>query len=216
MAYATYQEFRAAVEMLILGDDLSQNGDGTASLDVMIATGEALVHHGNQHAADGRILGPLRASSMEAALGGVVADNTAAIPDDCMELSILWLDGEAPLEVVSERDLRIRLKWVGGGRPRKAAQAGDSIIFSPGAADGSVLGGRYFAKPPALKDELHPTFQRYPELYLYAALFVSAPFYGYDQRIGTWQAYYAQLLDQANRQERQRVSAGGRLRQVAR
>lgn len=216
MAYSTYQEFRAAVEMLILGDDLGQNGDGQTSLDHMISLGESLVHFGGNFSEDGRRLGPLRASSMESALNVVVADNAAAIPADCMELSVMWLDGGAPLEVVSERDLRTRLPWIGGGLPRKAAQAGDSIIFSPAASDGAVLGGRYYAKPPALKDELHATFNRYPELYLYAALYVSAPFYGYDQRIPTWRAYYAQLLDQANAQERMRVGAGGRMRQVSR
>lgn len=216
MAYATYPEFRAHVQMLIEGDDLSGVTDGITSLDTMISMGEALVHYGNQHSRDGRILGPLRASSMEADISGAVADNALAIPADCMELSILWLDDDKPLEVVAERDLRTRLKWVGGGRPRKAAQAGENIIFSPMAADGAVAGGRYYAKPPALVGELHPTFNRYPELYLYAALFVSAPFYGYDSRIPTWQGYYAQLLDQANSQERARVSSGGRLRQVAR
>ena len=216
MAYATYPEFRAHVQMLVKGDDLSGVTDGITSLDTMISMGEALVHYGNQHAADGRILGPLRASSMEADMTGVVAGNAIEIPADCMDLSILWLGDGNPLEVVAERDLRTRLKWVGGGKPRKAAQAGESIIFSPIAADGAVAGGRYYAKPPALVDELHSTFHRYPELYLYAALYVSAPFYGYDQRIPTWQAYYVQLLDQANRQERLRVSNGGRLRQVAR
>jgi len=216
MAYSTYQEFRTAVEMVILGDDVSQNGDGQASLDTMISMGEALVHYGGNFAGDGRRIGPLRASSMEVDLLGEVGGNAAPIPLDCMELSILWLNDGEPLEIVSERDLRSRLKHFNGGKARKAAQAGESIIFSPRAEDGDQLGGRYYAKPPALKDGLHATFQRYPEIYLYAALYVSAPFYGFDGRIPMWQAYYSQLLDQANAQERGRVSSGGRLRQVAR
>src|SRR5690606_37867283 len=113
-------------------------------------------------AIDGRYLGPLRASSMETALDVAVADNAAPLPADCLELSILWLDDGAPLEVVAERDLRSRIKYFQGGPARKAAQAGDSVIFSPTVEDGAVLGGRYYARPPALKDELHATYDRYP------------------------------------------------------
>lgn len=216
MAYANYQEFRGAVEMLVLGEDLSQNGDNNASLDAMIAMGESLVHYGGSFAADGRRLGPLRASSMEVPLDDVTADNACPIPADCLELSAIWINDGAPLEIVSEGDLRSRLKYFNGGPVRKAAQAGDSIIFSPAVSDGAAVGGRYYAKPPALKDGLHSTFHRYPELYLYAAVYVSSPFYGYDSRAPMWQSYYAQLLDQANQQERVRVSASGRMRQVAR
>lgn len=216
MAYDTYQEFRDAIEMIILGDDVSQNGDGQSSLDTMISMGESLVHYGGNFSADGRRIGPLRTSAMQADLSETVADNAAAIPADCMELAILWIDDGEPLEIVAEKDLRSRLKYFNGGKARKAAQAGESIIFSPRVEDGAVLGGRYYAKPPALKDELHSSFQRYPEVYLYAALYVSAPFYGFDGRAPMWREYLSQLIDQANAQERVRVSSGGRLRQVAR
>lgn len=216
MAFANYDEFRAATLLMIDGDDV-QSDIQPATVDLMISLGEALVHYGQQSApTDGRILGPLRASSMEEVLTGTVASNSVAIPADCMELSIVWLDNGAPLEVCAENDLRTRLPWIGGGNPRKVAQAGDTLIFSPQAGNGAVLGGRYYAKPPALKEELHPTFQRYPELYMYAALYSSAPFLGFDRRIPVWQGYYATLLDQANAQERMRVKGGGRLRQVAR
>lgn len=215
MAYATYNEFRAALHLMLDGDDLSSSIQ-PATLDQIIALGEAVVHYGNQVGPNGRILGPLRASSMETALTGTVADNAVAIPEDCLELTILWLDDGVPLEVCSENDLRTRLQWIGGGDSRKAAQAGDEIIFSPIAADGAVLGGRYYAKPAPLKDGLHATFNRYPELYLYAALFAAAPVIGFDDRIRVWQGFYAQLLDQANSQERMRVANGGRLRMVAR
>lgn len=216
MAFTSYDEFRAATLLMIDGDDVHSDIQ-PATVDLMISLGEALVHYGQQSApTDGRILGPLRASSMEEALTGTVASNSVAIPADCMELSIAWLDNGTPLEVCAENDLRTRLPWIGGGNPRKVAQAGDTLIFSPTAANGAVLGGRYYAKPPALKEELHPTFQRYPELYMYAALYSSAPFLGFDRRIPVWQSYYATLLDQANAQERMRVKSGGRLRQVAR
>lgn len=214
MRYDTYGELRAAVQLLLLGGDLNDPVDDITSFDNMISLGEALVHYGGSFAIDGRYLGPLRASSMETALDVAVADNAAPLPADCLELSVLWLDDGVPLEIVAERDLRSRLKYFPSGPARKAAQAGDSVIFSPVAEDGAVLGGRYYAKPPALKDELHATYNRYPELYVYAALAAAAPHFGMDG--SRYQVSYVQLLDQANNQERNRVSAGGRLRQVSR
>lgn len=210
MAYATYDDFRGAVQLLWDGDTVSSVIQPFV-VDQIITLGEALVHYGNEAG-----LGPLRASSMEAPLNQVVANNLAPLPDDCMELSIAWIDDGVPLDVVSESDLRKRLKWMPGGDARKIAQAGDSIIFSPAVEDGAVLGGRYYARPPALKDELHATFNRYPELYVYAALVAGAPFLGFTKRIATWQGFYSRLLAEANSVERRRVHSGGRLRQVAR
>lgn len=215
MNFSSYQEFRHRLLMLIEETD-DPSEDNITSLDSMIALGESLIHYGGNFAVDGRLLGPLRASSMEADLAAAVAGNAAPIPEDCMELSILWINGGPPLEIVSEHDLRSRLNHVPGGAARKAAQAGDSIIFSPAVEDGSVLGGRYYARPPALRDELHATFRRYPELYLYGCLTAAAPFYAMNHMLPAWGAAYVQLLDQANRQERVRVSAGGRMRQVPR
>lgn len=208
MAYATYNDFRGAVLLMVDGDSVSSTIE-PATIDEMISLGEALVHYGDDPS-------PLRASSMETVLNAVVAGNAAPIPADCMELSIAWLDTDAPLTVVPETDLRTRLPWSVGGKSRQIAQAGDSVVFLPPASDGQTLNGRYYAKPPALKTSLHATFQRYPELYLYAALFVSAPFLGFDSRIPTWQGYYRRLLEQANAQERQRVYAASRLRIRAR
>jgi hypothetical protein len=215
MAYANYNEFRGAVLLMVDGDEV-QSVIQPQTIDLMISLGEALVHYGTEVGPEGLPLGPLRASSMESALAETVTDNAASIPPDCLELSITWLDDGTPLDVVSETDLRKRLPYIGGGTTRKLAQAGDTVIFSPAASDGSILGGRYYAKPPALKDELHATFHRYPEIYMYAALYSSAPFLGFDRRIAVWQSYYTRLLAQANSQERQRVYSASRLRQVAR
>lgn len=214
MQYDTYHSFRTAVMHLIEGDVPST--DGITAVDTMIALGESVVHYGGNFAGDGRYIGALRASTMEAPFNEVAAANACPIPEDCMSLSILWVDGGEPLEMVAERDLRARLPHVSAAKARMAAQAGESIIFSPAVQDGAVVGGRYYAKPPALKDELHATFNRYPGLYFYAALASSAPFYGQTEKLALWQAWFRTLLDQANVQERTRVSSGGRMRQVLR
>jgi hypothetical protein len=209
-AFATYSDFRGAVQLMIDGDEVAADIQ-PQTIDLMISLGEGMVYTG----AEAEQLGPLRASTMEAALSVVVASNAAAIPANCLELSAVWFDPTKPLDVVPEEEVRRSLS-VGGAPVRKCALAGDSIIFAPAAENGAVLAGRYYAKPVALSTTLHPTFVRFPELFLYAALYASAPFLGFDRRIPVWQAYYRNLLAQANAQERMRAYSGSRLRVRAR
>jgi hypothetical protein len=209
MAFATYDDFRIAVQLMIDGDEVASSIQ-PSSIDLMISLGEALVYTGNTSG-----VGPLRASSMESALSLTVASNAVSIPDDCLELSAVWFDPSNPLEVVPEEEVR---RWlpIGGSQVRKCAQAGDSVIFAPAAENGETLLGRYYAKPVPLKTSLNATFNRYPELFLYAALYTSAPLLGYDRRIPVWQAFYLELLSSAKEQERMRVYGGSRLRMKAR
>lgn len=207
MAYTDYNAFRSSVVLMIDGDEIPSTLS-PATIDLMVTLGEALVYYGDESG-----LPPLRASSMQADLSETAADNAVAIPDDCLELAIVWIDPDKPLQCVPEEDLR---RGQRSGQVRKYAQAGDSIIFSPAVEDGTEVAGRYFAKPAPIKDGLHATFNRYPELYLYAALYASAPFLGFDKRIPVWQNYYRSLLKQAQTTERNRAYSGSRLRQVAR
>lgn len=206
MAFATYNDFRGAVLLMIDGDEVASDIQ-PQTIDLMISLGEGMVYTGSESDR----LGPLRASSMESALSVVVASNAAAIPANCLELSAAWFDPAKPLDVVPEEEVRRSLS-VGGAPVRKCAQAGDNIIFAPAASNGATLLGRYYAKPAPLASGLHATFNRYPELFLYAALYASAPFLGFDRRIPVWQSYYRGLLAQANAQERMRAFGGSRLR----
>lgn len=205
MAFATYSDFRGAVLLMIDGDEVASDIQ-PQTIDLMISLGEGLVYTGSESDR----LGPLRASSMEDDLSAVVASNAAAIPADCLELSAVWFDPAKPLDVVPEEEVRRSL--TGSSPVRKCAQAGDNIIFAPAASNGATLLGRYYAKPAPLAAGLHSTFTRYPDLFLYAALYASAPFLGFDRRIAVWQTYYRGLLAQANQQERMRVFGGSRLR----
>ena len=59
MAFASYNDFRAATLLMIDGDDVQSNIQ-PATVDLMISLGEALVHYGQQSApTDGRLLGPV-------------------------------------------------------------------------------------------------------------------------------------------------------------
>jgi len=201
--FATYQDFRVAVQTLIDGDDvLSDIAPDT--LDIIIGLGETRVYR------------DLRASTMETALALTVTANAAPLPADCIALNIVWFDPEKPLEIVSESDLRSRMTGLNGGTVRKCAQAGETVIFSPQATDGDVLAGRYYARPVGLETALNSTFVRYPELFLYASLCESAPFLGEQARLPVWEATYGRLMGSAMSQESHRVFSGSQLRQVSR
>lgn len=205
MAFANYTAFRTAVLKLIDGDNVNSRSIDQDTLDLLIQLGEARVYR------------ELRCSAMEAPLSVTVAGGEAAIPDDLIELKIAWFDPVKPLEIVSEQDLRTRMRTWQGSPVRQVAQAGESLIFLPAATDGQVLEGRYYQRPVDLKTgPLPAAFTRYGEVYLYAALAESAPFVGDDDRIPMWNATYQAWLDSAHAQEARRIYAGSRLRQKAR
>jgi hypothetical protein len=203
--YASYNEFRTTVQLMMDGDEVASVIQ-PQTIDTFIALGEGMIYLGSEG------LPALRASTMEADLAEDVADNAAAIPEDCLELKIVYFEADKPLEILSEPELRPRLEE-GGGDVRYCAQAGESLIFAPEAEDGTgTLLGRYYARPAPIKTALNPTFHRYDELFLYAALVASAPFLGQSAKLPVWREIYAALLNQANITERMRVYAGSHLR----
>lgn len=215
MQFSNYPDFRTAVLKMIDGDDVSTTFS-IETLDLLIAMGEATVYSG-AYDQRGQIHAGLRASSMQAALTGSTASNAVPLPADCLALEIVWFDPDKPLEVVSEGEIRQKARWNHGGDARQCAQAGDSLIFAPDVADAQAIGGRYFKRPVDLKTGgLHATFNRYPEVYLLAAVAESAPFLGEDRRLPLWKTLFLEKLDAANKIERNRVYEGSRLTQKVR
>lgn len=212
MVFEDYIAFRADIQRLIEGDDVT----GTFSvntLDLLIGLGEARVIHGDSQTAG------LRASTMLKDLSVAVAGNAATLPADLLELKEVWFSGERPLEIVPLDKLRA-LEADGSttsGTVRYAAQDGDTLRFWP-EASGTVL-GRYYAVPAALETVTWAdatTFARYPQLYIFATLIEAAPFLGMDDRMAMWDAKYRILADGANHSERMRVYGGSPLRIRAR
>jgi len=83
---------------------------------------------------------------------------------------------------------------------------------------GTALGS-YYAKPAALASVTWAnatTFARYPQLFLYAALYEGAVFLGMVDKMSMWEAKYRQLAEGANHNELLRVYGGGKLRVRAR
>lgn len=207
MQFANYNAFRVAVQHLFEGDDTASNTFSVNTLDTLIGLGEARVYRGDS------ITPGLRASTMLKPLSVAVADNAAALPADLLELNEVYFSGQQPLEIVPLDRLRRLLYATTSGTVNYAAQDGDSLTFWP-AASGTVLGS-YYALPAGLETANWAdatTFARYPELFLYAALFEGAVFLGMADKMGMWEAKYRQLAEGANHAERMRVYAGGPLR----
>jgi hypothetical protein len=198
--FATYQAFKVNLQWLIESDQL----EGTFNpnlYDLIISLGEQ------------RVYADLRASTMLAPLSLTTAGNTATLPADLLELHALYDDPNVPIEVISAD----RLQSIGpetGGRSLYASQTGDVLTFWPSAP--ATVTGYYYQRPPDLKTALSTTFQRYPDVFLFAALVESGSVTGESRRIPEWDAKYKTAVGNANRLERERAYGGSRIRIRAR
>lgn len=203
MQFANYTDFRVAVLKFIDGDDANSDALDQDTLDLLIALGESRVYQG-----DIGVPG-LRVSDMEESLSLAIANNTAALPSNCLALKRVQFTGQKPLDYMSEDQLERFLTVGGGGPSRHYTQNGRSLIFYP-TATGTVQ-GRYYAKPADISAGLHATFNRYPEVYLFGALAEAAPFIGEDSRIPMWKAMWSGWMESAARNERLLAPDGSRL-----
>jgi len=199
MSFSTYAQYREALLKLIDGDDAG-GSVSPDTLDMMISLGESRVYLGDEDVPG------LRTRDMAYPLVSTIAANNAPIPDACLELARLEIDGQ-PLEYMSE-DALLRLPKC-GGQPRFYTQQGNYLAFYPEAA--GLLTGRYYQRPEPLKTALNPAFHRYPECFLYAALAESAPFLGEDARLPMWKQLWAGWMATAERTERLQATSGSRL-----
>lgn len=204
MAFTNYQDFRTGVQILIEGDDLSNNFS-VNTLDMIIGLAEARVIHGDNDTPG------LRASSMNEPLSLTVTNNRAPLPADLVQLREVRFAGRPSLDIVPlDRLEALTYPGSGAGNVAYAAQDGDDLTFWP-AATGPAIGS-YYATPPSLEAGLHATFLRYPQLYVYATLYEAALFLGMDDKLTIWESRYRQLADGANHSELMRVYGAGQLR----
>ena len=209
MQFTNYNAFRVAVQHLFEGDDSAGNTFSVNTLDTLIGLGEERVYHG-----DGKTSG-LRVSAMVTPLSVVVTNNAAALPADLLELKEVYFSGKPPLDVIPLDRMRAMEANddAAGAETRYCAQDGDTLRFWP-VASGTVLGS-YYAKPAALEAVTWAdatTFARYPQLFLYAALYEGAVFLGMTDKMPLWELKYRDLADGANHSERMRVYGGGPLK----
>jgi hypothetical protein len=207
MQFPDYNAFRVAVQHLFEGDDTTSNTFSVNTLDTLIGLGEERVFNGDN------VTPGLRASTMVKPLSVAITSNAATLPADLLQLKEVYFSGQAPLDVVPLDRLRALEAIGSGGNAAVCAQDGETLRFWPTAS--GTVSGSYYAKPAALASVTWAdatTFARYPQLFLYAALFEGAVFLGMVDKMQMWEAKYRQLAEGANHSERLRVYGGGPLK----
>ena len=200
MAIRSYAELVDQLTRLIYGEEISATTVTPKTLAQIISLGERRVYR------------EVRSRWNEKAFASVtVTGNLAPIPTDWESTSTMHF-GAAPLRPVSEEFV---LEYgTGSGDPKYFAEAGPNFTFAPAVSTGAVVQGRYFYRWPDLSVTTAPTnalLLAEPDVFVYACLSQSAPFYGQDERVGLWEARYAQIRDMLNEAKNRSAYSAGRI-----
>lgn len=211
MAFASYNEFRNAVLLMVEGEH-STGSVAVDTVDLMIALAEDRIYLGGDDTP------ALRAATMETALNVAVSGNAAPLPADFLELKNAYFSGYPPLEIITlDRLLALEAVTPTGGQSAYVADAGNSLRFYP-LASGNVL-GTYYKKQEPLKTGTwanQTTFARYPMVFLYGAVAEVCSFLGDDATLEKYEGKFRSKLRSAMATEQTRVTAGSKLRIRAR
>lgn len=202
MTIASYSELLMELTRLIDGDDVSASSVPTATLTQIISLGER------------RLYRDIKSRFNEKAWGLTVSSNAVTLPTDFQSSSVVHF-GKKPLEPVSEEFLLELNSCNPTGDARYFAQAGNTLIFSPSVANSTALQGRYYYSLPALTAATLPSnalFADSEDLFLYAALTESAPFFEQDKRITLWDAKYTSIRDAINVNHQRAAYSAGRIK----
>lgn len=201
MSVLTYNDLQWQIMRLIDGEDAHSSSIPIASMQQIIALGERRVYR------------EIRSRFNEKAWGLSVTSNAVTLPNDFIASSIAHF-GKKPLEPVTEEFLLERNLINSGGDCKYFARAGNTLIFSPAVADGTVLQGRYYCSLPALTNITLPAnalMAENEDLYIYAALCESAPFFGEDARVPLWNSKYTMIRDEINTMTERSAYSSGRM-----
>lgn len=185
------------------------DGEDTTASNISPGTLTQLVYM-----AELRIYRQLRTRYNEKAWGTTVTSNAMTLPADFVASSVLHFGGK-PCEPVSEEFLLEYLNANPTGDTLYFAKAGSTLVFGPSVANGTAVQGRYYYKLPALTPASLPSnalFAVAEDLFVYCALAESAPFFGQDARIPLWEAKYASVLEQLNKNDHVAAYSAGRMR----
>lgn len=184
--------------------------DGEGGAATPVATLSAAISMGEE-----RIYREVKSRFNELAFSSVtVSGNLAALPADFQSPSIVHFGGK-PLEPVSEEWLMEYLDGNPSGDCRYFAISGSSLKFGPSVANATIVQGRYFASLDALSAATLATnalFAQSQDLFIYAALAESAPFFSQDARIPLWEAKYKAIRDALNARTHMAAYSAGRMK----
>lgn len=186
------------------------DGDDAGSSTIPVATLTAIVRMGED-----RIYREVRTRFNEKAFAAVaVTSNLAPIPTDYKAPSIVHF-GRKPLDPVAEAWLQDYNLWSQGGEALYFAEAGASLLFGPAVTDGTLVQGRYFCRLPALAEAgtiTNALFLDANDLFLYASLSESAPFFDQEARIPLWEGKYRSIRDAINKESQMAAYSVGRMK----
>jgi hypothetical protein len=199
MAITTWSGLLTTLGRLISGDEVLTTNLPLATIEAVIALGER------------RIYREVKSRHNEASFSSIeTADNLAAIPADWESTSVIHF-GQDPLVPVPEEFV---LDYgTATGDAKFFAVAGGNFTFAPAAADGTELQGRYFKRLPALSSTTLPDnalFMAEPDLFIFAALAESAPFFE-DPRLPVWEARYTSIVNTINKAHQRAAYSAGRI-----
>lgn len=199
----TWSEYLTRILTLIDGDDAGSSSIPVSTLEAITELAEA------------RIYREVRTRYNEKAFSALtVSSNLATIPSDFEAPSIIHFGGKA-LEPVSEEFLLEYLDSGPTGDTIYFCQAGSSFKFGPAVANGTTVQGRYFYRMDALDSTTLPTnalFAASNDLFLFAALAESGPFFEQDARVPMWTAKYESIRDRLNNASRNAAYTAGRMK----
>lgn len=197
----SFSGFLVNLNRLIDGENVSVSEIPQASLEAIVRLGER------------RIYREVRSRHNEVAYSGSVTSNSALIPADFESNSVLHF-GQGPLIPLSEEQI-LQMLWDGGRHCiQYYAEAGSSFIFAPTIDDGAALQGRYYARLADLSEDTitdNALYQAEPDLFVYACLCESAPFFGQDKRMPLWESKYQAIKDDLNHAKNRAAFSGGRM-----
>lgn len=202
MSITTYSQLMVELNRLIDGENVTVSDVPLATLQSIVGLGERMVYR------------EVRSRHNEKAFSAVtVTSNLAPLPADWESTSLVHFGGK-PLSSVTEEWLRVVNANGLTGDARYFAQAGGSLMFGPAVADGTAVQGRYFARLPDLAVATLPTnalFLADPDLFIYAALAKSGPFFEQDARVPLWTAEYSRIRDAINTAHDRAAFSAGRV-----
>lgn len=197
----TYSGFLVNLNRLIDGENVSVSEIPRATLEAIVSLGER------------RIYREVRSRHNELSYSGTTLNNTAAIPADFEANSVLHF-GQGPLIPLSEEQILQMLYDGGRHYIQYYAEAGSSFIFAPAVGDGAPIQGRYYARLPDLSEATiaaNALYQAESDLFVYACLCESAPFFGQDKRMPLWESKYQAIKDELNQAKNRAAFSGGRM-----
>jgi hypothetical protein len=202
MAITSYSGLLTELTRLIDGEDVSASEIPAATLAQIIHFGELKIYR------------EIRTRFNEKAWGITVTSNLAPLPADFIAPSVIHF-GKSPLDPKSEAQI---LQWLNespsSGDCLYFCHAGANLQFYPAVANATAVQGRYYYKLPDLDVATLPTntlFAAAEDLFLYAALAESAPFFGQDARLPMWMAKYEAIKKMVNVTDHRAAFGVGRI-----